>query len=54
MVIPFSDLERPFSFNEESGILSQELGLSPNRHHDIGKRTLPHWHVAYAHPYRRK
>ena len=49
-LIPFTDLERPLSFNEESGVLSNEIGLSPNRHHAMGQRKLPRWHVAYAHP----
>jgi len=47
--IPFSDLDRPLTFTEESGILSRELGLSPNRQHAMGKRMFPRYHVAFVH-----
>jgi len=47
--IPFSDLDRELTFTEASGILSREFGLSPQRHHSPGRRTLPKWHVAYVH-----
>ncbi len=53
-MLSFSDMPRPFTFNEESGELSRSIGLIPHLLHNPGRRQYPHWHVLHHHPLPKK